>query len=62
MRLATVARPRLFESSRALPQLRLFELGSGQWLKAVKLEGYAPRRARRLRALQEALFYYPEVL
>jgi hypothetical protein len=32
------------------------------WLKALKLEDYAPRRPVRLRALQEALFPYLEVL
>jgi hypothetical protein len=60
--LAAVARPRLFESCHALPQLRLFELGNAQWLKALKLEGYAPRRHRSPQALQEALFPYLEAL
>ncbi len=61
-KLATVGRPRLFESSYALPQLRLFELGDAQWLQALKLEGYASRRPRRPRALQEVLFSYLEAL
>ena len=48
-----------------LPQPRLFgleeALGEG-WLKALKLDGYAPRRTGRLQALQEALFPYLEAL
>lgn len=60
--LAAVARPRLFGSSHALPQLRLFELGDAQWLKALKLEAYAPRRPRRPQALQQALLPYLEAL
>jgi hypothetical protein len=38
---------------------RLFALdalGEGGWLKAMSLEGYAPRRPGPPRALQEALF------
>ena len=60
-----VARPRLFENSHGLnkPEQRLFALdalGEGGWLKALRLEGYAPRVPRRPRALQEALFPYAE--
>jgi putative transposase len=59
--LRSVARPRLFENSHGLnrPQRRLFALdalGEGGWLKAMSLEGYAPRRPGPPRALQEALF------
>ena len=65
--LRSVARPRLFESSRALrrPQGRLFALetlGEGGWLKAMRLAGYAPRSPRRPASLQEALFPYAEAL
>lgn len=61
----TVGRPRLFETSFALPQHRLFALdalGDGGWLKALRLEDYAPRRPRRPEALQEVLFSYLEAL
>jgi hypothetical protein len=51
--------PRLFETSYSPPQPRLVALrvlGKGGWLKAMRLEGYAPRAPRRPWALQEALF------
>ena len=65
--LRSVARPRLFENSHALrrSQRRLFaldSLGVGGWLKALRLEGYAPRAPRRPLALQEALFPYADAL
>lgn len=51
-------------TSHALPAkpLRLFALDEAGWLKALKLEGYAPRRSRKPRALQEALFPYLEAI
>jgi putative transposase len=65
--LRTVARPRLFETSRlpSYPQLRLFALntlGEAGWLKAMRLAGYAPRGPERPRVLQQALFPYAEAL
>ncbi len=54
--LRSVGRPRLFETSHALPQLRLFALDEAGWIKALKLQGYAPRAPRRPQALQQALF------
>jgi hypothetical protein len=48
-----------------VPQPRLFTLdalGETGWLKALRLEGYAPRAPRRPRALQEALFAYTHVV
>ena len=57
-----VARPVLFGVAIPLRQPRLFRLeslGEGGWLKALRLEDYAPRRARP-QALQEALFPYHE--
>jgi putative transposase len=65
--LRAVTRPRLFENSHGLnhPQRRLFtldSLGEGGWLKALRLEGYAPRRPRGPLALQQALFPYAEAL
>ena len=66
-KLRSVARPRLFENSHGLrrSQRRLFALdalGEGGWLKAMRLEGYAPRAPRRPQALQRALFPYAETL
>jgi len=53
---------RLFETTHALPQLRLFTLGDGEWLKALKLEGYVPRKPADPVALQEVLFPYLDAL
>jgi putative transposase len=64
-RLRAVTRPRLFEISHALPQLRLFgldALGEAGWLKALRLGDYAPRRPSRPQALQDVLFSYIEAL
>jgi hypothetical protein len=59
-----ITRPRLFETSYMLAQFRLFDLedalGEG-WLKALKLEEYAPRRTQWSQALQQVLFTYTEV-
>ncbi len=58
-----LARPVLFETTIALPQGRLFgleSLGESGWVKALKLEGYAPRRRARPESLQQALFAYRE--
>ena len=65
--LRSVARPRLFETSHGLrqPQRRLFaldSLGECGWLKALRLEGYAPQRPRGPLSLQQALFPYAEAL
>lgn len=60
-KLREVTRPALFETSRALPQLRLFALdalGQAGWLRALRLEDYAPRGPQRTLALQEILFSY----
>ncbi len=54
-----------FETSVAVAQLRLFgldALGEAGWLKALKLDGYAPRRPRGPLALQQALFPYAQAL
>ena len=65
--LRSVEKPRLFENSHGLrrPQRRLFaldSLGEGGWLKALRLEGYAPRAPRRPQAVQQAPFPYAEAL
>jgi len=60
-----IRRPRLLETSYMLEQFRLFDLedalGEG-WLKALKLEEYAPRRPQWSQALQQVLFTYTEVI
>jgi putative transposase len=45
--LLNVTDPRLFETQYRSPQLPLWELGDGDWLKIVWLGRYAPRRAMR---------------
>lgn len=59
-------KPILFETSYKLGQLRLFDLtqvlGDIGWLKALKLEEYAPRRARHTQLLQQVLFPYTEAV
>jgi hypothetical protein len=45
-----------------MPQTRLFALDEAGWLKAMKLEWYAPRRPAGPIALQEVLFPYPDAL
>ncbi|MDQ3637421.1 MAG: helix-turn-helix domain-containing protein [Actinomycetota bacterium] len=60
----SVGGARLFETSyrRNRAQLRLFALEEAGWLKALRLEGYAPRRPRGPMALQGALFSFLEAL
>lgn len=63
-RLLEVKKATLFETPFAPGQMRLFglgePLGEDGWLKAVRLEDYAPRRPPRQRMLQQALFSYGE--
>lgn len=61
-RLASVARPRLFQTPYAAAQPRLFGLDEVGWLKALKLREYADRKPRRPAFLQEALFAYLDAL
>jgi putative transposase len=65
-KLREVKRPRLFETSHrrsCLPQPRLFSLRDTEWLKALKLDEYAPRKPRRPQeALQQVLFPYLDAL
>jgi hypothetical protein len=63
--LKDVTRPRIFETSHTVPQLRLFKLdalGQQGWLKALKLDEYVPRNLRRPASLslQQALFTHAE--
>jgi putative transposase len=61
--LRAVSRPTLFETGYVLSQGRLFTLGvlgEDGWLKALKLEGYAPRKPSRPQALQGVLFSHGE--
>lgn len=61
-RLREVKKPRLFETPHRVIELRLFELktlGESGWLKALRLEDYAPRQPHnRPQALQNSLFSY----
>jgi putative transposase len=66
-RLREVKSPQLFETihRRTAAQPRLFELvvlGEVGWLKAVRLEDYAPRKPRRPQSLQQVLFAYTEAI
>ncbi len=65
-RLLEVRRPTLFETPFAPGQMRLFglaeTLGEEGWLKALRLEDYAPRRSRRPRMLQQVLFAYTDAV
>ena len=65
-KLRTITRPRLYETSHATTHPRLFgldaALGESGWLKALQLEGYAPRKPRRPLALQQVLFAYTEAI
>jgi putative transposase len=64
--LRQVGRVTLFETSIVVHQPRLFDLaevlGEEGWLKAIKLEEYAPRRRRGSSALQQVLFTYMEAV
>ena len=66
--LEDVSNARLFATrygrSRSQPKLFPFDevLGEGGWLKAIRLEDYAPRRPRRPLALQDVLFPYLDAL
>jgi putative transposase len=61
--LRAVTRATLFETGYVLSQGRLFTLGvlgEDGWLKALKLDGYAPRKPSRPQALQGVLFSHGE--
>lgn len=65
-RLREVKSHTLYETSFALLQLRLFDLGEvlGEegWVKFLKLDEYAPRQPRRPDKLQQVLFTYTEAV
>lgn len=65
-RLRRVKGHALFETSMILPQLRLFNLGEALgeegWIKAIKLDEYAPRLPRLPDKLQQVLFSYTEAI
>jgi putative transposase len=54
--LASVTDPQLYETAHRSPQLPLWELGNGDWLKVLRLALYAPRRRRVAQGLQYPLF------
>jgi hypothetical protein len=61
-----VGKPTLFRTPFAARQMRLFGLieglGEDGWLKALRLEDYAPRRSGRPEMLQQVLFAYTDAL
>jgi transposase len=65
-RLREVKGPRLFTTRYAPLQLRLFELsdalGETGWLKALRMDEYAPRLSRAQGSAQQTLFPYAEAL
>jgi putative transposase len=65
-RLLEVRRPTLFETSFTSGQLRLFglteTLGQDGWLKALRLQDYAPRNPRRQGMLQQSLLAYTDAI
>jgi hypothetical protein len=65
-KLLGVGKPTLFRTPFAARQMRLFGLtkglGEDGWLKALRLEDYAPRRSGRQEMLQQVLFAYTDAL
>jgi len=65
-RLLQVKRPTLFKTSFASGQMRLFglaeTLGDDGWLKALRLEDYAPRSSRSPEMLQQVLFPFTDTV
>ena len=65
-RLLWVGGPTLFETPFAPNQMRLFglaeTLGDDGWLRALRLEDYAPRRSRHPEMLQQTLFAYTDAI
>ena len=64
--LLAVRGPTVFETPFASRQMRLFglaeTLGDEGWLKALRLEDYAPRMARRPAMLQQVLFAHTDAV
>ncbi len=65
-RLLEMRRPTLFETPFAAGKMRLFglaeSLGDDGWLKMLRLEDYAPRRARPAEMLQQVLFAFTDAV
>lgn len=65
-RLLRVSKPTLFKTPFAPGQMRLFglaeTLGDDGWLKALRLEEYAPRNSRRPEMLQQVLFAFTDAV
>jgi putative transposase len=65
-RLLEVRKPTLFETPFVAGQMRLFglaeTLGEDGWLKALRLEDYAPRSSSRPGMLQQVLFAYTDAV
>jgi hypothetical protein len=54
--LAAVTEPQLYETAHRSPQLPLWELGEGDWLKVLQLDPYAPRKKPGPPVVQYELF------
>ena len=65
-RLLEVSKPTLFETTFVADQMRLCglaeTLGEDGWLKALRLEDYAPRNPRRPGMLQQVLFPHTDAV
>ena len=65
-KLLEVGKPTLFRTPFAARQMRLLGLteglGEDGWLKALRLEDYAPRRSGRPEMLQQVLLAYTDAL
>jgi len=60
--LRAVTDPRLFETQYRSPQLPLWELGDGDWLKILWLGPYAPRRPKRAIVEAQLPLFEPDAL
>lgn len=61
-RLREVGSPQVFETTHRSPQPRLFDLSDILWLRALRVNDYAPRSPSRRQVLQQALFPHAEAL
>ena len=53
--LLDIAERQLYDTPHRSPRPPLWELGDGEWLKIVRLPGYAPRKPRRVVGVQAVL-------
>lgn len=60
--LLNVTNPRLFETPYRSPQLPLWELGDGDWLKILWLGPHAPRRPKRAAVGAQLPLFKPDAI